>query len=106
MNKPIALVGLLALALLAACSKPASTGAQNKATPVAAAEPAAKPATGRAEYLTKVLSTIDTTPQCQPFRDQLEQAGPALSEELKPDEMNQINDIVGQAYAAGCLRRQ
>lgn len=106
MNKPIALVGLLALALLAACSKPAPTEAQSKATPGAAAEPAAKPATGRAEYLTKVLSTIDTTPQCQPFRDQLEQAGRVQAEELSSDEMNEVNDIVGQAYAAGCLRRQ
>ena len=105
MNRAIALAGLLSLAMLAACSKPAPTEAEKQASPAAAAEPA-KPKMGRAEYVTGVLGTIDTTPQCQPFRDQLEQVRDASSDALSSDEMNQANEIAGKAYAAGCLVRK
>ncbi len=105
MNRAIALAGLLSLAMLAACSKPAPTNEEKQASPAAAAEPA-KPKMGRAEYLTGLLGTIDTTPQCQPFRDQLEQVRDASSDALSSDEMNQANEIAGKAYAAGCLVKQ
>jgi hypothetical protein len=106
MNRAIALAGVLSLAMLAACSKPAPTGEEKQAAPPAAAEPAAKPKMGRAEYVTSLLGTIGTTPQCQPFRDQLEQMRDASSDALSSAEMNQANEIAGQAYAAGCLVRQ
>ena len=105
MNRAIAWVGLLSLVMLAACSKPAPTGADKQAAPSAAAEPA-KPKMGRAEYVGGILGTIATTPQCQPFRDQLEQVRDASSAELSSDEMNQANEIAGKSYAAGCLVRQ
>jgi PBP1b-binding outer membrane lipoprotein LpoB len=105
MNRAIALAGLLSVVMLAACSKPAPTDEDKKASPAAVVEPA-KPQMGRAEYLTDLLGTIDTTPQCQPFRDQLEQVRDASSDALSSDEMNQANGIAGKAYAAGCLVRQ
>ena len=106
MNRTIALAGLLSLAMLAGCSKPASKDEEKQAAPAAAAEPAAQPKMGRAEYVTDVLGTIETTPQCQPFRDRLEQVRDASTEALTSDEMNQANEIAGQAYAAGCLVRK
>jgi hypothetical protein len=105
MNRAIALAGLLSVVMLAACSKPAPTDAEKQASPAASAEPA-KPKMGRAEYVTSLLGTIGTTPQCQPFRDQLEQMRDASSDALSSAEMNQANEIAGQAYAAGCLVRQ
>ena len=101
MNRAIALAGLLSLVMLAACSKPAPDDAGKQAEP-----PAAKPKMGRAEYVTGLLGTIDTTPQCQPFRDQLEQLRDASSDALSSDEMNQANEIAGKSYAAGCLVKQ
>ncbi len=95
------MAGLLSLVMLAACSKPAPTDAEKQAEP-----PAAKPKMGRAEYVADLLGTIDTAPQCQPFRDQLEQVRNAPSSELSSAEMNQANEIAGKAYAAGCLRKQ
>jgi hypothetical protein len=91
--------------MLAACSKPAPTDADKQASPAAAAEPA-KPKMGRAEYVTGLLGTIDATPQCQPFRDQLEQVRDASSDAMSSDEMNQANEIAGKAYGAGCLVRK
>ena len=100
------MAGLLSLVMLAACSKPAPDDAgKQQASPAAAAEPA-KPKVGRSEYVNGVLGTIDTTPQCQPFRDQLEQLRDASSDALSSDEMNQANEIAGKSYAAGCLVRQ
>lgn len=98
------MAGLLSLAMLAACSKPAPTDEQKQAAP--AAEPAANPKMGRAEYVTDLLGTVATTPQCQPFRDQLEQVRDASSDALSSAEMNQANEIAGKAYAAGCLVKQ
>jgi hypothetical protein len=106
MNRAIAWVSLLSLVMLAACSKPAPTEAGKQAAPSAASEPAATPKMGRAEYVTGILGTIATTPQCQPFRDQLEQVRDASSDALSSAEMNQANEIAGKAYAAGCLVRQ
>ena len=105
MNRAIALAGLLSLVMLAACSKPAPDDAGKQASPAAAAEPA-KPKVGRSEYVNGVLGTIDTTPQCQPFRDQLEQVRNASSDELSSAEVNQANEIAGKSYVAGCLVRQ
>ena len=108
MKNQIALTGLLALAMLAGCSKPAPTA------PVAAAPEAAAPAPapevpkssmGPADYPAKMLAFIDASPKCEPFRAQLEAAGKVQSSEPLPVDMNEVNAIVAKAAEAGCYRK-
>jgi hypothetical protein len=106
MNRAIALAGLVSLVMLAACSKPAATDDEEMQAGSPVVKPDDKPKMARADYLTSLLGTVDTTPQCQPFRDQLEQVRDASSDALSPAEMNQANEIAGKSYAAGCLVKQ
>jgi hypothetical protein len=110
MNHSIALAGLLACALLVACAKQAPTppASDTAAAPApAAAEPkVVERSMGPADYPAKLLVLIDTAPQCQPFRTRLEEAGKTVSDEPLPVDMNQVNQIVADAYEAGCGRKR
>jgi hypothetical protein len=104
-----ALLGLVALALLAACSKqapaPAPADGNEGSPPAAAVEPPPAPTYDSAELArmaTGMLSLIDEAPQCQTFRDQLQAiadapagAPPAVSP----------SSIVVQANEAGCAKK-
>jgi nitrous oxide reductase accessory protein NosL len=107
MTNRTTLVGLVALGLLvAACSKqaPAPTPAPDEmAAPAVAAEPApAAPTYDRAAMATGMLVLIDTAPQCQTFRDQLEAIAKSPADEpmaLEP------SAIVAKANEAGCAKK-
>jgi hypothetical protein len=110
MKKPILLPGLLALAMLTACSKQAPTppvADDDEVEPVAKVKaPPPLPSMSRADFAAGLLVLIDTAPQCQPFRAQLEQAGSASTDPLSPEDRNGMNKIVADAHAAGCSRKQ
>ena len=110
MTKRNSVAGVLALVMLAACSKPApapSVEDTNKdVAPAAAPQPETpQPSMGPADYPTKLLSMIDTAPQCQPFRAELEEAARVQSSDPLPVDMNKVNEIVARAHAAGCGRK-
>ncbi len=110
MTKRLAVTGVLALAMLAACSKPApapSVEEQDKEVAAAVVPPPEPPQTsmGPADYPTKLLPMIDTAPQCQPFRAELEEAARVQSSDPLPVDMNKVNEIVARAHAAGCGRK-
>ena len=110
MTKRLALAGAVALAMLAACSKPAPAPSvedddEEVAAAVAPQPEAPQPSMGPADYPAKLLPFIDTTPQCQPFRVQLEEAGKVQSNDPLPIDMNQVNAIVARAAEAGCYRK-
>jgi hypothetical protein len=111
MTKRISLLGVLALATLAACSKPAPApavapdDAKDAATTSVVAEPEAyKPSMGPAGYPAKLIPLIDERPECQPFRTELEEAGKVQSDDPLPIDMNEVNKIVARAGDAGCTR--
>jgi len=111
MTKRLALAGVMALAMLAACSKPApapSLADDEEETAAAVAPPPEppKPSMGPADYPTKLLPLIDTAPQCQPFRAQLEEAAKVQSDDPLPVDMNAVNEIVAKAHEAGCTRKE
>ena len=100
----------MALATLAACSKPAPAPSveddEEEATAAVAPQPEATgPSMGPADYPAQLLPFIDTTPQCQPFRAQLEEAGKVQSDDPLPVDMNAVNAIVAKAAEAGCYRK-
>lgn len=104
MKTATALVGVILLATLAGCSKKESTdeAAADKAPPPAAAD-ALPPRKTHAEKAAGLMVLIDTSPQCQQFRDQLEAAGKVPDDqELSNDSMSMI---VAEAYKAGCSRK-
>lgn len=110
MTKRIALAGVMALAMLAACSKPAPapTVADDEEEDAAAVAPQPeppKPSMGPADYPAKLLPLIDERPECQPFRDELEAAGKVESTDPLPIDMNEVNKIVARAGEAGCVRK-
>lgn len=110
MTKRLALAGAVALAMLAACSKPAPAPAveDDEDADVAAVAPqpeTPQPSMGPADYPAKLLPFIDTAPQCQPFRAQLEEAGKVQSNDPLPVDMNAVNAIVAKAAEAGCYRK-
>ena len=110
MTKRIALAGVMALAMLAACSKPAPapTAADDEEEDAAAVAPQPeppKPSMGPADYPAKLLPLIDERPECQPFRDELEAAGKVESTDPLPIDMNEVNKIVARAGEAGCTRK-
>jgi PBP1b-binding outer membrane lipoprotein LpoB len=101
------LAGLLAFALLlAACSKQApapAPAADEAAAPAVAAQPEPHaPNYDRAAMATGMLSLIDTAPQCQTFRDQLEAAGKTPADQPLAVEPSAI---VAQANDAGCAKK-
>jgi PBP1b-binding outer membrane lipoprotein LpoB len=110
MTKRPSVVGVLALVMLAACSKPApAPSAEDQEKDVAAAvapQPETPgPSMGPADYPTKLLPMIDTAPQCEPFRAELEEAARVQSSDPLPVDMNKVNEIVARAHAAGCGRK-
>ena len=110
MTKRLALAGVMALAMLAGCSKPApAPSVEDDEEEVAAAvapqpEPT-KPSMGPADYPAKLMPLIDERPECQPFRDELVAAGKVESTDPLPIDMNEVNKIIGRASEAGCTRK-
>ena len=103
-------LGLVALALLAACSKqappPATAAADDeKSAPATAVQPTPAPTYDSAkvaEMATGMLVMIDDAPQCQAFRDQLQalaNAPAGTPPSVAP------SAIVAQANAAGCAKK-
>jgi len=100
----------MALAMLAACSKQAPP-------PQPADEPVAKPPVeqparpdapldyDREKMVSRLLGLIDTAPQCEQFRAQLETEGKNSDDPLMRSEVDKMNAIVGQAMEAGCYRK-
>jgi len=110
MTNRTAWLGLVALALLAACSKqappPATPAADDEeSAPAAALQPQPAPTYDNAkvaEMATGMLLMIDDAPQCQAFRDQLQaiaNAPAGTPPSLAP------SAIVAQANAAGCAKK-
>lgn len=95
------LAGVMALAILAACSK--STPPEAPAD--AAATPPAKAALNidRAKMAAGLIDLLDTAPQCQSFRDQLEEAGKTPAD--VPLDVEAMNQVVAAAHAAGCSKK-
>ncbi|MEY2919049.1 MAG: hypothetical protein RL261_354 [Pseudomonadota bacterium] len=109
MTNRTTLVGLVALGLLvAACSKQAPAPAapaddEESAAPAVAAQPEQHaPNYDRAAMATGMLTLIDTAPQCQTFRDQLEAAAKAPVDQQLPLEPSAI---VAKANEAGCAKK-
>ena len=110
MTNRTAWLGLLALALLAACSKqappPATAAADDEeSAPAAAVQPQPAPtydSAKLAEMATGMLVMIDDAPQCQAFRDQLQAIANAPAG-TPPSAAPSA--IVAQANAAGCAKK-
>jgi len=110
MTQRIALLGVMALAMLAACSKqapPEQPAATNAAPPPAAVPaPVDEPVPlERAQKATGLLTLIDTRPECEKFRTQLEDAGKVLTDKPMQSDIDKMNQIVADAHAAGCSRK-
>jgi hypothetical protein len=110
MTKRIALAGVMALSMLAACSKPAPAPSvaddeEEAAAAVAPQPEPPKPSMGPADYPAKLIPLIDERPECQPFRDELEAAGKVQSTDPLPIDMNEVNKIVARAGEAGCVKK-
>jgi hypothetical protein len=108
MTKRLALVGVMTLAMLAACSKqapPPPAAADDEAETAATTTPLPPPppAISREEMTQGLLELIDTAPQCQQFRTQLEEGSKAPPEQVTTDDLNRI---VAQAYGAGCGKKR
>jgi hypothetical protein len=107
MTNRTTLVGLVALGVLvAACSKQAPAPApanDEEAAPAVAAEPEpAVPTYDRAAMATGMLVLIDTAPQCQTFRDQLETIARTPADQPLAVEPSAI---VAKANEAGCAKK-
>ena len=110
MTKRLALAGVMALAMLAGCSKPAPAPSvaddeEEVAAAVAPQPEPTKPSMGPADYPAKLMPLIDERPECQPFRDELEAAGKVQSTDPLPIDMNEVNKIVARAGEAGCVKK-
>lgn len=91
----------MALVILAACSK---TAPPQEAADAAAPPPAkAAPSIDRAKMAAGLLELLDTAPQCQSFRDQLDEAGKTPAD--VPLDVDTMNQIVAAAHAAGCSKK-
>ena len=109
MTKRFSLLGAMALVILAGCSKPAPTPPveeQAAASPVQAEPQPPPPSMGPADYPAKLIPLIDDRPECQQFRVELEEAGKVQSDQPLPVDMNEVNNIVAKAFAAGCGRKE
>ena len=104
MTKRLALVGVMTLAMLAACSKQAPPPpADDEAESPARVETPPPPKMSREDMTKSLLELIDTGPQCQQFRTQLEEGSKAPPEQVSTDDLNKM---VAQAYAAGCGKKR
>jgi hypothetical protein len=98
-------LGVLLLACVAACSPkspPAESGAA-PATPPAAPPAQVTPTVDRGAKAAGMMELLDTAPNCQSFRDQLEAAGKTPADQPLQTEMSQI---VAQAHRAGCTKKR
>lgn len=122
MFKHTAVLSVMVVALLAACSKtpenPASvadaakakaqtsamaTDSEEAAPAPAPTEPAATPpAMPREEKAAGLLTLIDPSPQCDSFRQQLQDAAKYPADSPQAPDMNKI---VADAHAAGCGKK-
>ena len=105
MTKRLALVGVMTLAMLAACSKqapPPQQQADDEAEPAARAEAPPPPNIDREKMTQDMLGLIDTAPQCQQYRTQLEDLSKATPQVTADD----LSPIVAQAYKAGCGKKR
>jgi hypothetical protein len=110
MTQRIALLGVITLAMLAACSKqaPPQPPAETNAVPppVAAPAPVDEPIpVERAQKATGLLTLIDTRPECETFRTQLEDAGKVLTDKPMQSDIDKMNQVFADAHAAGCTRK-
>jgi PBP1b-binding outer membrane lipoprotein LpoB len=103
MTKRLALVGVMTLAMLAACSKQAPPPADDEAEPAARAEKPAPPPVDREKMAQDMLGLIDTAPQCQQYRTQLEEVSKRPPDQVTTDDMS---GVVAQAYKAGCGKKR
>ena len=103
MTKRLALVGVMTLAMLAACSKQAPPPADAEAEPAARAEKPAAPPVDREKMAQDMLGLIDTAPQCQQYRTQLEELSKRPPDQVTTDDMS---EIVAQSYRAGCGKKR
>jgi hypothetical protein len=103
-----ALPGLLALALLAACSgkqEPAGSAVvdeEEQETAAAAAPSAPKPPKDHAGMAQGMMSLLADAPECQSYRDELQAIvdAPAGTEPAKSPSL-----IVAAAHHAGCSKK-
>ncbi len=122
MFKHTAVLSVMVVALLAACSKtpenPASvadaakakaqtsamaTDSEEAAPAPAPTEPAAAPpAMPREEKAAGLMTLIDPSPQCDSFRQQLQEAAKYPADSPQAPDMNKI---VADAHAAGCGKK-
>ncbi len=122
MMKRTGLLGVIVLAMLASCSKTPSpdkasvaeaakaastkaavTDNEQEAPPPAAPQTEAAPpapAIDPAQKSAGLLTLIDTAPQCQTFRTQLETAGKSSTSTGA-----ELNAIVAKAGEAGCTKK-
>lgn len=108
MTKRTSLLGVMMLAMLAACSKqaPPEQPAEANAVPPPVAPPPDEPVPiERAQKVAGLLTLIDTRPECEKFRTQLEDAGKVLTVNPMQSDVNKMNQIVADAHAAGCSRK-
>lgn len=103
MTKRLALVGVMTLAMLAACSKQAPPPADDEAVPAARAEKPAPPPVDREKMAQDMLGLIDTAPQCQQYRTRLEEGGKAPPDQVTTDDLSLI---VAEAFKAGCTKKR
>ena len=105
MTKRLALVGVMTLAMLAACSKqaPPPPADDEAESPARVETPPPPPKMSREDMTKSLLELIDTAPQCQQFRTQLEEGSKAPPEQVSTDDLNKM---VAQAYAAGCGKKR
>lgn len=103
MIKHSTVLSVLAVALLAACSKspdsPAAAG-QAEGQPAQASTP--RPPQTREAKAQGLMALIDTAPQCQEYRQQLEEAGKVPADAAGAVD---LNTIVAAAHAAGCSKK-
>jgi PBP1b-binding outer membrane lipoprotein LpoB len=108
MTNRTTLAGLLAFGLLlSGCSKqapaPVPAADDGETTPPVAAQPEPHaPTYDRAAMAAGMMSLIDTAPQCQTFRDQLEAAGKTPADQPQSVEPS---SIVAKANEAGCAKK-
>jgi hypothetical protein len=107
MNRVTAFVGIAVLAMLAGCAKkeapPAHAQADEDVPAAVQGAPAAaqpEPTVERTKAAAEMSSLIDPAPQCQQYRDELQAKGST------PGVMDEMNEILVQAYKAGCGKKK
>jgi hypothetical protein len=110
MIRRFGLPGVMALAMLVACSKqapPQPPAEQPAAAPQVEQAPPPDKAVDydRAKYVSGLLALIKTEPQCEQFRTELDAAGKATDGPLMQSDVDRMNKIVGQAMQAGCYHK-